>query len=321
MDEQAFKLFLAQKGLRNRTIESRISTFNQLKNHVSNWNKESLVNYLMGLQEKGCKGSYLNTFILVSRDICRWKEIEDFKIPLFKLEESYKSTLSQDEIKKLLSLKPKTGGEKYRAKWDRWTLFFQIMAYCGMRPSEVAGLTTESCDFGRQVFVLKQTKTTPRLVPMPTVISNSLLYHLKLTHNGILFPNPTNKIGVFDKDDWRFAFKNRLDMLGIKREGLTIYSLRHSFITRMLEEDVNIFKVQKIVGHRRLETTNRYTHLTTKDIIKSIKKDPLTRRGNTQEEVVQAIVEALKGFHIEEDKRFRFTLLEGTRQLEFKLNW
>jgi hypothetical protein len=78
----------------------------------------------------------------------------------------------------------------------------------------------------------------------------------------------------------------------------------------MLGEDVNIFKVQKIVGHRQISTTAGYTHLTTKDIINAIKKDPLARGGLPPEDVLQHVVTVLRGLAETNDERFECALQE-----------
>ncbi len=46
------------------------------------------------------------------------------------------------------------------------------------------------------------------------------------------------------------------------KKNITSRSLRHSYATHLIEAGVDLLEVQKILGHRSILTTSRYTHLT-----------------------------------------------------------
>lgn len=331
-----FKLYLVQSGRKPNTIVAYLSCFDRLLREAPDLTPDEVANFLLQLKESGRKATYVNDFIDTMRIYGRSIGSEMYNnLTYFKEENYVKATMSDEEIKAFLELPPptrevrnwRTEGSSVRVcskGYDTWTLFFSILAYSGMRCGEVAHLSVDRVDLSRGIFVLEDTKTnTPRYVPIAPVLIPVLEEYIKKLDGDKLFPSKRGgqhrQNGVVDDVDWGYNFHQRLKRLGIKRKNLTPYSLRHSFITRMLEEDVNLFKVQKIVGHRQLATTQHYTHLTTTDIVKTIKKDRMTRGSLPSEEVLKDVVKTLKEFGFEDDPRFKYVLAENGDSIVFKL--
>lgn len=54
---------------------------------------------------------------------------------------------------------------------------------------------------------------------------------------------------------------------------VTPHTLRHSYATDLLEQDINLRHIQELLGHSKPETTMIYTHVASKDILEI--KSPL----------------------------------------------
>ncbi len=325
-DLAGFQLWLAQKGRKVGTVRGISYNLKRVLRSGTKLTAKGVASYLFLMKEQGKTGAYLNNILTAIHLYAQYKHLPALlKIHRFKIDPYVQATMSDDEITQFLDLPCPTcrlfthGHELQRQtnpkRWEKMHMFWSIAAYTGMRTGEVAHLKVEDVDWGRNVFILTDTKTnTPRFVPIAPNIEKELHEYIAELTTDYLFPSPRggnhNGTGqVIDNVDWHYDFHRRLKRLGIKRKNLTPYSLRPSFITRLLEEDVNIFKVQKLVGHKRLETTAHYTHLTTKDIQEAIKKHPIIRRATDPKSIIHSLEETIHSYALDQDSRFDPVLL------------
>lgn len=139
-------------------------------------------------------------------------------------------------------------------------LFFLVIYYCGLRPSEVARMQYEDIDRTSRTLRVRGTKTKAavRRVPLPDALQipegEGLVFTTYRSYSA-----PTKKAVQYW---WKKLLAEMEKISGTPAaEDLTPYCLRHDFCTRMQEADVAIDVARRIMGHSSIEITSRaYTH-------------------------------------------------------------
>jgi site-specific recombinase XerD len=167
--------------------------------------------------------------------------------------------LSVDEVARLLA---GASNPKHRAAL--------AVAYgAGLRASEVVHLKIADIDSERMIVRVNQGKGRRDRYAM---LSPSLLELLrawwrqahaqgKMLQGGWLFPgrNPVNPLSTRQLNH---ACHLAARVAGLDQR-ISMHTLRHSFATHLLENKVDIRVIQVLLGHRKLETTARYSHVAT----------------------------------------------------------
>ncbi len=75
------------------------------------------------------------------------------------------------------------------------------------------------------------------------------------------------KGGQYSPQSVQSVLKASLKKAGIRNKA-TVHTLRHSFATHLLDDGTDIRYIQELLRHKRLETTQIYTHLSSYSINK-----------------------------------------------------
>ena len=83
-------------------------------------------------------------------------------------------------------------------------------------------------------------------------------------------------------------FRDLAEKTGVYRPGLSVHKLRHTSLTLLLKEGVDIRCLQEIAGHADISTTQVYTHVAGEDIRKQMEKHPLAAiDSNTESQLIR----------------------------------
>lgn len=130
-----------------------------------------------------------------------------------------------------------------------------------LRPTELVHLRVQDLDAKQMRIRVAQDGDKPqRFIPYSPTLKRLMVPYLAEHRSGWLFPGSSHERPLDPSAARRIcAHAARLAKLS---KTVTIYTLRHSAATHLVELGVNLRTIQKVLGHNRLSTTMRYTLLT-----------------------------------------------------------
>lgn len=140
---------------------------------------------------------------------------------------------------------------------------------CGIRPNEAVQLRIKDVNFlNSQVIVREEySKTrTMRVLPLSIKPLQAIRRLLAVRPQEWKETIPifcTSSGTPFDTHDLQWNFRQYSKKLGVN---VTPYSLRHQFALYFLRNGGNVFALQKIMGHTKLEMTRNYIAIVESDI-------------------------------------------------------
>lgn len=147
-------------------------------------------------------------------------------------------------------------------------LMISLVYACGFRVSELLNLKILDIDFQEKTGKIKQAKgRKDRSFNIPTFLAEDLKEQLENQKKN-------NEEYVFTGMQGKLTDRNiqKMVRLAAKRAGIQksvhTHTLRHSFATHLLENGVDIRKIQELLGHSDLSTTQIYTHISTEELKK-----------------------------------------------------
>jgi integrase/recombinase XerD len=172
------------------------------------------------------------------------------------------TVLSVEEVARLLGAAP---SPKYKAAFGT--------AYgAGLRVSEVVALKVSDIDSTRMLIRVEQGKgrkdrhamLSPQLLELLRAWWREGKRRGVMLPQGWLFPgrNPITPLSTRQLNRAVYAAAQAAEI----RKRVTPHTLRHSFATHLLEQDIDIRVIQVLLGHAKLETTALYARVATNTI-------------------------------------------------------
>jgi integrase len=152
-----------------------------------------------------------------------------------------------------------------------------ITLFCGLRISEICKLKKQDVDLENEKVTIRNSKwNRDRVVMLPKSIIPLIRKWLRLNSDSEYFVADRHgqqfKIGTLSKK-FRLALEaaelrivSHKDAKGMPRHAYTFHTLRHTYATYLLEQGVDLYYVQRSLGHVDIHTTQIYAYISNKDL-------------------------------------------------------
>ncbi len=153
---------------------------------------------------------------------------------------------------------------------ERDRVILELLYGCGIRNAELVGLNLEDIQWSNECLLVRGKGRKERYVPLGDAAAAAIRAYLPSRAQKLASKSPSEALLL----NARLRGNGRLTTRSVGRivkqqalaNGLAAdvhpHTLRHAFGTHMLEEGADLRAIQEILGHARLSTTQRYTHLT-----------------------------------------------------------
>jgi integrase/recombinase XerD len=285
-----FKQWLETLGYKPKTvnlyyqvIQEFLSFLEQNQiNHLRDLKNNQITNYLEYLQHRpncnktgSLSPAYINKHITTLRLLSKYLQLSGkaniiIKPELLKTTETT-SYLSKTEIQALY----KAAKDETNLYNQRDTAMLSIYYGCGLRASEGAALNINDILFDKNLLYVRKGKGyRERYVPISKQVKADLQEYIFNQRNELL-NNKKSEALLLGRRGERWSVHGmygRLQLLKsqtnneeLKQKTFGMHILRHSIATHLLQSGMKLEYISRFLGHKSLETTQRYTHLVNND--------------------------------------------------------
>jgi integrase/recombinase XerC len=250
---------------------------------VSHLDRSAIRSFLADMHKRGLSRASAARKLAATRSFLRYLRREGLMdddggtlVPTPKREVRMPAHLSEEEMDRLLAA---PADDAPLGRRDRAIL--ELFYASGLRLSELVGLGVDDVNLSAQMVRTLGKGGKQRLVPFNKSTAAAIRSYLKDRER--LVRNPSRNRRTSDP-----LFVNyrgtRLTVRSVDRlvrryasssgarPGISPHALRHSFATHLLQRGADLRAIQELLGHARLSTTQRYTHVNAAQLLDVYRK-------------------------------------------------
>ncbi len=180
--------------------------------------------------------------------------------------------LSEDEMAHLVE-----APDVQSALGRRDRAILELFYASGLRLSELAGLDIDDVSLSRKMARVLGKGSKERLVPFNRAAASAIRDYLA-DRATLVAGSPGRDEPLFVNYRGGRLTGRSIDRLVRRhatasgRSGVSPHALRHSFATHLLQRGADLRAIQELLGHARLSTTQRYTHVNAAQLLDVYRK-------------------------------------------------
>jgi site-specific recombinase XerD len=146
----------------------------------------------------------------------------------------------------------------------------------GLRVSEICALKVRDISFKENRILITGKGGRERYVPLDAIVEESLKEYIEVRKSEIAELFVSKKGGALTPRAIQYMVKKYAKEANIDKE-VTPHKLRHTCATHLLQEGAHLVSIQKLLGHKSLNTTQIYLHITITDLKELSKQHPMRK--------------------------------------------
>ncbi len=279
-------------GKRKDTVKFTFKALTFLAKHTALTEPEAVKAFIAKLLNKDgeeISNGYKRNLCIAYNKFCKYYKIE-WEMPLYKVEEHEINLPTKERIDALIANAS-----------TKLSLKLSVSRDAGLRPCELMRLKVKNFDYEtKKVFPTTAKNGSGRAPKLTENTATRLQEHI--LRNGL---KQEDKIFKGDSDHYGDDYREMRNKLAIKLNDpkiheIRLYDIRHYFCTRTLKKTGNAYETMKLMGHKKLTTTQNYMHLI---------------EENTGEWIVEQTQDRQRAKELgEQDYTYQFTTPDGYMQ-------
>ena len=194
-----------------------------------------------------------------------------------KKREALPDVLTMAELERLLDAPTRDDvwERSFHGKLERDRLMLALMAYSGLRRSELLGLDWDDVDLARRVLRVRRAKggrvrSVPIHPALAPLFASYYATRVPLREQAVFVGVQGGRLNYTQLGQ---SFRRYVEASGVgERKRVTPHTLRHVFASELLRGGANLRQVQELLGHKHLDSTQRYTRVTAHELRGAVKR-------------------------------------------------